>query len=248
VITLDGRVGAYELKEIFPNSKKVFETPKPSQLVEQLMSFVAGKKALILDSFAGSGTTAQAVLQLNLADNGGRRFILVESEDYANSTTAERVRRVIRGVPKANEAPLRKGLGGSFTYCELGDPIDLERFFDGKASPSFEQVARYVVFTATGQSIQSVAPEPRKDWFIAESGGFRVHLIYRPDIGFMRTNEAALTMPLAQTIAKGAKGRPVLVFAAAKFMSQAELSRIEITFCQIPYSIYRVLGEAPDAS
>jgi adenine-specific DNA-methyltransferase len=64
----------------------------------------------------------------------------------------------------------------------------------------------------------------------------------------MRGNDAALSMPLAHSVAKAAKGKPALVFAAAKFMSQAELSKLGITFCQIPYSIYRVLGEAPDAS
>jgi adenine-specific DNA-methyltransferase len=64
----------------------------------------------------------------------------------------------------------------------------------------------------------------------------------------MRGNDAALSLPLAKEIAKGAKGRPVLVYAAAKFMSQAELTRVGITFCQLPYSIHRVLGEAPDAS
>jgi adenine-specific DNA-methyltransferase len=70
VITLDGRVGAYELRALFPEEKKVFDNPKPSQLIEQLLSFVAAKDAVVLDSFAGSATTAHATLALNHADQG----------------------------------------------------------------------------------------------------------------------------------------------------------------------------------
>ena len=97
VTTLDGRLGAYELRQLFPEKKKVFDNPKPSYLLSMLFGFVVGPEDIVLDSFAGSGTTAHAVLDLNKEDDGRRRFILVESEDYAGSITAERVRRVIRG-------------------------------------------------------------------------------------------------------------------------------------------------------
>jgi adenine-specific DNA-methyltransferase len=186
------------------------------------------------------------VLALNKRDGGNRKFILVETESYADKLTAERVRRVIKGVPKATDELLKKGLGGSFTFCELGEALDLERFFDGKGTPRFDQVARYVVYTATGQSVPDVPSEPRKDWFVAEAGGYRIHLIYKPDLDFMRSNDAALAMPLAKEIAKGAKGKPVLVYAAAKFMAHTELTKLGIKFCQLPYSVHRVLGEAPD--
>jgi adenine-specific DNA-methyltransferase len=81
VIELDGRTGAYELRDLFPDDGKVFNYPKPVQLVEQIISFVANKDAVVLDSFAGSGTTADAVLRLNQQDGGERRFILVECEE-----------------------------------------------------------------------------------------------------------------------------------------------------------------------
>jgi adenine-specific DNA-methyltransferase len=130
----------------------------------------------------------------------------------------------------------------------LGEPLDLERFFDGKSAPTYEQVARYVVYTATGQSVENTPNEPRQDWFVAEAGGYRIHLLYKPDLDFMRRNDAALSTPLAERIAKAAKGKPALVYAAAKFMAQAELTKKSITFCQLPYSVYRILGEAPDAA
>ena len=247
VLNLDiyTRNGTLEFEEIFGHRNMPF--PKPSKLVSYLIELPGFENACVLDSFAGSGTTGHAVLALNKQDGGSRKFIMVEAENYADSLTAERVRRVAKGVPNAKDEALKKGLGGSFTYCELGEPIDLERFFDGKGAPSYEQVARYVVYTATGQSVPEVPKEPRKDWFVAEAGGYRIHLLYRPDLAFMRGNDAALSIELAQACAKAARGKPVLVYAAAKFMSQAALTKIGVTFCQLPYSIHRVLGEAPDA-
>jgi adenine-specific DNA-methyltransferase len=225
-----------------------FQFPKPVGLVEQILRIASDADSLVLDSFAGSGTTGQAVLSLNQEDEGSRRFILIEAEDYADKVTAERIRRVIKGVKNARDASLKIGLGGSISYCDLGEPLDLERFFDGKSAPTYEQVARYVVYTATGQSVENTPNEPRQDWFVAEAGGYRIHLLYKPDLDFMRRNDAALSTPLAERIAKAAKGKPALVYAAAKFMAQAELTKKSITFCQLPYSVYRILGEAPDAA
>jgi adenine-specific DNA-methyltransferase len=141
------------LKQIFPEIEDLFFTPKPATLIERVIRIAGIEDAVVLDSFAGSGTTAHAVLALNHADGGNRKFILVETEDYADTLTAERVRRVIKGAPKAKDETLKAGLGGSFTYCELGEAMDLERFFDEEQPPAYEQVARYVAYTATGHSL-----------------------------------------------------------------------------------------------
>jgi adenine-specific DNA-methyltransferase len=235
------------LKALFNDREDIFQTPKPVELIERVLKIAGNENSIVLDSFAGAGTTAHSVLALNKEDDGNRKFILIETEDYANSLTAERVRRVIKGMPKLKDEALKKGLGGTFTFCELGEPIELERFFEGKGAPNYEQVARYVVYTATGQSAETPA-EPHKDWFLAEAGGYRIHLIYKPDLVFMRGNDAALSLEMAKQIEKSAKGKPVLVYAAAKFMSQADLTQRGITFCQLPYSVHRLLGEAPDAT
>ena len=112
-----------------------FHYPKPSGLIKTLIKSVTynDKEAIILDSFAGSGTTAQAVLELNKEDHGNRKFILIECEKYADKITAERVRRVIKGVPKAKNEKLKKGFGGSFTYYTLGKEI---KKFNKKNTPS----------------------------------------------------------------------------------------------------------------
>ncbi|WP_394664173.1 site-specific DNA-methyltransferase [uncultured Sphingomonas sp.] len=245
VMNLDGRLGAYELRQLFPGVAVEFKNPKPSSLLESLLSFVANPQALVLDSFAGSGTTAQAVLALNAADDGQRRFILVETEAYADTLTAERVRRVIKGVAGAKDQTLRNGLGGSFTYCELGGVMDLERFFAGDdGAPAWDRLAEYVAYTATGATLK--VGEEGPDGYAGDAGGFRLHLIYRPDQAWMRSNDAMLDMETAERIAAAAGGQPVLVFAAGKFMAQKALTGMGLTFCQLPYSIHRILGDGSE--
>ena len=87
--------GTRELKQLF--GTKVFDTPKPVKLIEWIVGLVEDDHAIFLDSFAGSGTTAHAILNANQLDRGDRRFLLVEMEDYANEITAERIRRVVNG-------------------------------------------------------------------------------------------------------------------------------------------------------
>ena len=138
--------------------KGVFNNPKGTKLIRRILQTAnLSSDATVLDSFAGSGTTAHAVLALNKEDGGNRKFILVECEDYADSITAERVRRVISGVPNARDAALREGLGGSFTYCTLGEPIAIEGMLTGEALPSFASLAAYLLHaylphTASGVS------------------------------------------------------------------------------------------------
>ena len=108
------------------------------------MHLSTDKDSIILDSFAGSGTTAHAVLALNKQDGGSRRFILVECEEYVDSITAERVRRVVKGVPKAKDPALKAGLGGTFSYFKLGEPMRQESLLDGTHLPEYEALASYV--------------------------------------------------------------------------------------------------------
>src|SRR5205823_15103661 len=151
----------------------------------------------ILDSFAGSGTTAHAVLALNKEDGGNRRFILVESEDYVDSITAERVRRVIRGVAKASDENLRKGLGGTFSYFKLGKALRLRAILEGSDLPDYESLASYVFFTATGEEFKPKKMK-RGSWFIGESRHYDVFLMYEPDVDKLK--RLALTLDVARDL------------------------------------------------
>jgi len=289
-----------ELRQILGEDATEFFTPKPGRLLARILEIATDENSVILDSFAGSATTAHAILDANKKDNGNRRFILVECEDYADTLTAERVRRVIKGYPytgtqreelyrenitwstfekkqakvlehiasienlhgheydkikkEIKEGVLtvtgeRKvkatapGLGGSFTYCTLGEPIDIESLLTGKGLPGFEALARYVFYTATGQSLEKVG-KPAPDGFIGETDLFRVHLFYQPAREWLRSNDAALNAERMAAIEKGNKsGKRAIVFAVAKFMSQKELTARRIEFCQLPYAVHRILGD-----
>lgn len=97
-----------------------FQFPKPVALVEDCIALATDESAIVLDSFAGSGTTAQAVINLNAKDGGNRSFILIETMEYAETVTAERVRRVISGCGEAD-----KELAGNFDFYTVGEPIFL---------------------------------------------------------------------------------------------------------------------------
>ena len=107
-ITGHTRRAKYDLKKIFPEIKvtDLFSTPKPALLINYILQLASDPNAIVLDSFAGSGTTAHAVLNMNKADGGHRKFILVEMMDYADSITAERVKRVISGYKADRETVL----------------------------------------------------------------------------------------------------------------------------------------------
>ncbi|MDD9974635.1 MAG: site-specific DNA-methyltransferase [Candidatus Poribacteria bacterium] len=227
-----------EQKAIF--GEKVFDTSKPLDLIKRLVLLSTTPDSLILDSFAGSGTTAHAVLALNKEDGGNRKFILIECEDYADTITAERVLRVINGVETAKDETLRNGLGGSFTYCTLGEPIDEEGMLTGENLPTYEDLAHYIAYTATGSALTSI--KKRKDYCFGETNAIRFYLIYEPTLQFLESSASALDGARAEQIAKACKesGKSAYVYAPQKFISQKELTSMGITFCQLPYNIHRI--------
>ncbi|MCY4166248.1 MAG: site-specific DNA-methyltransferase [Gammaproteobacteria bacterium] len=242
---IDSRRGANEIRKIFPRKPQAFKNPKPSTLIAELLSFATAPDSIVLDSFAGSGTTAHAVLALNKQDGGNRRFVLIECEDYVDSITAERVRRVIQGVPSAKDEALKSGLGGSFSYFELGKPMRQESLLDGSNLPSYEKLASYVFFTATGEGF---LPERirRKDWFIGSSRLYDVFLIYEPEVETLKN--MALTLDKARALPPAQHNRNRLVFAPTKYLDREFLHQYRITFQQLPFQIYEAVDNLSAAS
>jgi len=227
-----------DILEIFPEQEKVaFDTPKPIRLIQNLVRLGSGDDDIILDSCAGSGTTAHAVVALNKEDGGNRRFILVECEDYADKITAERVRRVIKGVPKAKDENLRKGLGGTFSYFELGPPIEMESILSGDNFPSYMELARYVFYTATGEEFDPDAVDEKKK-FIGRSAQYLVYLFYKPDMDNLKAT--ALTLDRANALGLY-KNKRRLVFAPTKYLDQDHLDELRIDFAQLPFEIYQLV-------
>ncbi|MCB9179565.1 MAG: site-specific DNA-methyltransferase [Flavobacteriales bacterium] len=213
-----------------------FETPKPVELIEHVLSLASDDDDIILDSFAGSGTTAHAVLNLNKAGSK-RRFILVEMEDYADSITAERVRRVIKGVPKSKN--FQEGTGGSFSYFKLGPPIEMEHILHGDRLPSYEELARYVYYTATGEEFnaEDISKDPKKP-FIGTSKNYPggVYLFYEGKMDYLMNR--AFTLDMARALGKHNNKRR-LVFAPMKYLDQDYLDEMRIDYSQLPFEIYK---------
>ena len=214
-----------ELLAIF-SGKTTFDTPKPSRLIEFILRIAANSDAIILDSFAGSGTTAHAVLNMNKVDGGHRRFILVEMMDYANSITAERVKRVIDGYGSGRQAV--EGTGGSFSYYELGEPLMIGDVLN--ESVGVDKIREYVYFTDT----KSRLPEAHADepYYL----GLHVNNAYY----FYYEREAVTTLnrEFLQTIKT--KADAYVIYADLCMLSEAELEKYHITFKKIPRDITKL--------
>jgi adenine-specific DNA-methyltransferase len=284
-----------QIKTIF--GEGAFDTPKPIGIVERVLEIATNPDSLILDSFAGSGTTAHAVLEANRRDGGNRRFILVEMEDYADRLTAERVRRVINGyaftgtqrtellresltwtklqradrlteqVEKIENlhgheydritkqvkdgelivtgekavAERAEGLGGSFTYCTLGAPVELDAILQGVDLPSFAALAGVLFHMATSQPLNPAQMDEGRG-YVGHAGGAHVWLIYRPDLDWLKSPAAALTLTYARERAAEHPGDRHLVFAPARHVSQRLLDAegLAVEFVPLPFALYRV--------
>lgn len=163
------------------------------------------------------------------------------------------------------------GLGGSFTYLELGEAMDLERLLAETPGtlPSFPALARYLFFTATGHTLPATdtpaAPKPAAKAkgkakkakgnpavvptdapiLIGETAVWRIYLHYQPDEGWLRSPAAAFNRKHAEAIAAESKdsGKQALVFAAAKFINHRSLRELKVDFAQLPYALHRVQAE-----
>ena len=224
------RNAKYELLKLFPelNSSQVFKTPKPTKFIDRILQLFAEDNIIVLDSFAGSGTTAHAVLNLNKQDGGNRKFILVETEDYAETITAERVKRVIRGYGEGNSAV--EGTGGDFSFYELGDVLLLA---DGNLNESVgvDRIRAYVYFMETKQTIGEKSPE-ENDYFLGAHNQTAYYFYYEPE------TVTTLDDSFLATIRTRADG--YLIYADRLTLSADDLRKYNIVFKKIPRDISRL--------
>ena len=285
-----------EMHAIF-GREDAFPTPKPLRLLSRIIEIATRRDSVILDSFAGSATTAHAVLDANKRDGGNRKFILVEMEDYADQLTAERVRRVINGYDfkgtqktellreSLNWRALQKagdlvhkveaienlhgheydrikkevkdgellvtgektvekraeGLGGSFTYCTLGPAVELDKVLSGDTLPSYAALGAALFHMATSRAFDASAID-EQSFYLGESDDRHVWLIYRPELDWLKSPDAALTLSRAKAFAAAKPGKPHLVFAPSRFVSQTMLTEnnLPVEFVPLPFALYRI--------
>lgn len=223
-----------EIKDIF--KEKAFDTPKPLGLLCELVDNTTSETSLILDSFAGSGTTAHAVLKQNAADGGERRFILVEMEpDIARDITAERVRRVIEGYTDSRGKAV-EGLGGGFQYCRLSEQPLFDAFGAIRDEVSFEQLAEFVWFAETGTGH---TPPKKQSPLLGIHEGRAIYLLYngilkdRSDLGGNVLNRRILDHLERDFPHEGLK----TIYGARCRYRPMRLKAAQIEFKQLPYRI-----------
>ena len=215
------------LKAIFDGTLP-FETPKPTRLIERILQITGDKETLILDSFAGSGTTAHAVLNMNNADGGNRKFILVEMMDYAASLTAERVTRVIDGYGEGKKAV--EGTGGNFSYYELGPVLLLP---DGNLNEEVgaQKIREYVYYMETKEPLPTEQPTD-EPYFMGLCRNTAYYFYYE------RERVTTLDHAFLATIQTKAEG--YTIYADLCAIPQETLRKHNITFKKIPRDIARL--------
>jgi adenine-specific DNA-methyltransferase len=212
--------GTQELSVLF-EQKTVFDYPKPSRLIKQIVQIATDPNSIILDSFAGSGTIAHAILNLNKQDGGDRKFILIEMMDYAESITAERVRRVIGGYGNT------EGTGGGFAYYELGERLLFE---DGNLNENLdaEKIREYVWYTETRTDYA-----PQEEQYLL---GVRANMAY-----YFYYEKDSVTV-LDHDFLHGVKTQTgsYLIYADINALSAEEMDAANIRFKKIPRDITRL--------
>ena len=211
-----------ELRAIIPDFKF---TPKPTRLIMHLFKIAnVGLDDIILDSFAGSGTTAHAVLNMNKADGGNRKFILVEMMDYAETITAERIRRVIDGYSNI------PGTGGGFAFCELGEPL---MFANGNLNEAVDtqKIREYVWYMETKQPAQNI-DLTENPYMLGVTGGTAYYFHYEKD--------AVTTLDTTFLITVKSKAERFVIYADQCALPGETLSQYNITFKKIPRDIVKL--------
>ncbi|MDP2783287.1 MAG: site-specific DNA-methyltransferase [Sulfurimicrobium sp.] len=244
-----------DLREVLHDVPSVsdFATPKPTRLIQRILQIATDKDSLILDSFAGSGTTGHAVLKQNTEDGGTRRFILVEmDEGIARNVTAERVKRVASGYTKGTLSPdpspasgrgekWVEGLGGGFQFCRLSsEPLFTP---EGQIRPdvTFDELAEFVWFTETGTGLPHPDPLPegegeKRTPLLGVYKGTAIYLLYngilkdRGDLGDNVLNRRTLAVLPAHD-------GPRVIYGARSRFDKARLKMLGLEFKQLPYEL-----------
>lgn len=218
------RTGSNEQLQIWGDIR--FDFPKNSGLLQELIEQACDENDIILDSFAGSGTTAHATLNMNKADGGHRKFILVEMEDYADSITAERVRRVIRGYGEGKNAV--EGTGGSFSYYELGDSLLIGENLNEAVDP--EKIREYIWFMETKTPYTPDAGENL--YYLGQHNDTGYYFYYEPQ------RITVLDYDFLATVTEKAGG--TVIYADRCSIDDSKLSQMGIVFKKIPRDISRL--------
>jgi site-specific DNA-methyltransferase (adenine-specific)/adenine-specific DNA-methyltransferase len=219
----------------FPDTQSVFITPKPTKLIERILQVATNPGDLVLDSFAGSGSTGHAVEKMNASDSSkeGRKYVLIEIDsNLARTLTAERLRRVAVGHKNSKGEEIEP-TGGAFQYVQLDEPLHAA---DGRINEAvkYPDLARHVFFIETGEPLPK--DSPLNDPLLGVSNGKAVYLLYN---GILKDKSVEGGNRLTRKVLESlpAHDGPKVVYGTACQLGPELLKRHDLTFKQIPYSI-----------
>ena len=227
------------ISSLFPENPKIFDTPKPVSLIKRIVSYF-GDDALVLDSFAGSGTTAHAVMDLNKEDGGNRRYILVQMPENSEKEPEKNIcrditrERIVRAIEKF-------GYESGFEYLRVGQALDAETLLGGEL-PKYETFAKYVYYLATGEHPGAEDQIDQESYFVGSKDNEDIYLIYTDDMDALQ--KLALSYEKAEAIRKRSGAKKAIVYAPACFLDEEDLQELKIEFVSIPYNLFERKAEA----
>lgn len=227
--------GTTRLKHIF-DDQRVFPNPKPVSLIKFLVNLATStnNNDIVLDSFAGSGTTMDALLELNSEDGGNRRCILVQMTE---ATEAEPDKNICRDITRErNKLAIEKfGYESGFKYLRVGAAIDPETMLEGDL-PTYEQFAEYVFYLATGGHLANKETINPTNHFVGSEGSQAIYLIYEQD--FDKLARMALTLDIAEEIIAHSPAKRRTIFAPSCFLDEDYMTEKQIEFVSVPYNLF----------
>lgn len=226
--------GRAEVTQIFGFAK--FEHPKPTSLIKYLIGLKGDASSVILDSFAGSGSTMHAVIdQNNLeTESGNRRCITIQMKEdseadpdknICQNITRERVKIAIE----------KYGYNSGFKYFKVGTAIDPEKMLEGQL-PTYEQFAKYIYYLGTGEHLADAHNINAEKHFVGTHGAKSFYLIYEQDLESL--TRLALNLSMAEDIVNHSPNKRRLIYAPACFLDSVYMEEKQIEFVSIPYNLF----------
>ena len=210
----------------------------------------AGRVRRVIHGYKFSGTQKTELLREKITWSRLKNFhnIVQEVEAIENlqGNEYDRIRPQVKNgelivTGEQSIAERTEGLAGSFTYCTLGDPVELDKLLTGETLPPYEGIGAALFHMATNRALEpETVREP--DCYLGETDGQHVWLIYKPDLDWLKSPEAALTLTRAKTFASTDPEKRHLVFAPARYVSQKMLAdqSIPVDFVPLPFALFRI--------
>jgi adenine-specific DNA-methyltransferase len=227
--------GQKVFNSLFNVKGKLFNAPKSVELIRTIIGISTKEKDIILDSFAGSGTTMQAVMEMNKVDGGNRKCILVQmteateidpKKNICKDITRERVKRAID----------KYGYSTGFQYYKIGIPIDAETLLSGKL-PTYQQFAEYIYYLCTGENVKNKSFINEKSYYVGDYGNTVVYLVYKQN--FDELTHLALNQELSEQLIAEHPKKKLVVYAPACFLEEDYMREKNIEFVGIPYNLFQ---------